>query len=113
MKKTADLRHFLLAVRFFSEKYFGLHNSLITFDVMLKVLGAYADQKKITTADLARELPHSILSIRSHVRKLESKDFLRLVEDSSDRRLRSILPTEGFLKKYDEFSVAVLKHSKP
>ena len=46
-------------------------------------------------------------------RKLESKDFLRLVEDSSDRRLRSILPTEGFLKKYDEFSVAVLKHSKP
>ena len=112
MVQSADLRHFLVAVRYFSEKYFGLHNSMITFDVMLRVLGAYADQKKITTADLARELPYSVLSIRSHVRKLESKNFLRFIEDSGDRRLRSILPTEDFLKKYVEFSVAVLDHDK-
>lgn len=95
-----------LKIREVTTSLLPIGHSFIPFDIILKVLDFYNNNKKLTVKNLFVDLPYSDMGLRYHFNRLVQSGWLVLVKSESDARIREIKPSE---KLISIFSVIVNK----
>ena len=96
-------------------KNFPLKDSFIASDLILLVFL----EKKMQVKDLFLSLPHSDTAVRIHFNRLLENDWIVLVGDHHDGRIKYVTPSEklnklfsSFLFNLEEIDSQLVSHSK-
>ena len=90
-----------------SSNYF-FRKSPSHYHMMLLVMSAYKESKKLSVEELKTKLfktsrPKSALIITEAC----EKGFFRLEKTSADQRIKNIMPSESFIKEFNDYLVTL------
>ena len=90
-----------------SSNYF-FRKSPSHYHMMLLVMSAYKEDKKLSVEELKTKLfktsrPKSALIIT----EAWEKGFFRLEKTSADQRIKNIMPSESFIKEFNDYLVTL------
>ena len=90
-----------------SSNYF-FRKSPSHYHMMLLVMSAYKEDKKLSVEELKTKLfktsrPKSALIITEAC----EKGFFRLEKTSSDQRIKNIMPSESFIKEFNDYLITL------
>ena len=109
-KTTKDLLEFWedqMKLSHMSSNYF-FRKSPSHYHMMLLVMSAYKEQTKLSVEELKTRLfktsrPKSALIITEAC----EKGFFRLEKTSTDQRIKNIMPSESFIKEFNDYLVTL------
>ena len=90
-----------------SSNYF-FRKSPSHYHMMLLVMSAYKEDKKLSVEELKTKLfktsrPKSALIIT----EASAKGFFRLEKTSTDQRIKNIMPSESFIKEFNDYLITL------
>ena len=90
-----------------SSNYF-FRKSPSHYHMMLLVMSAYKEEKKLSVEELKTKLfktsrPKSALIITEAC----EKGFFRLEKTSTDQRIKNIMPSESFMKEFNDYLITL------
>ena len=90
-----------------SSNYF-FRKSPSHYHMMLLVMSAYKEDKKLSVEELKTKLfktsrPKSALIITDDFEKV----FFRLEKTSTDQRIKNIMPSESFIKEFNDYLITL------
>jgi len=103
----------LLMVRTWEKLNLPTYNSVIGFDVILQIMASYGSDRTNNLKHLYRSVDYSESQIRAFIRRLESDEWIVLVENAADRRNRYIKPSQNLLAKFAEYVTVFRKVGEP
>ena len=109
-KTTKDLLEFWedqMKLSHMSSNYF-FRKSPSHYHMMLLVMSAYKEDKKLSVEELKTKLfktsrPKSALIITEAC----EKGFFRLEKTSTDQRIKNIMPSDSFIKEFNDYLVTL------
>ena len=93
----------LLMVREWEKLNLPTYNSVIGFDVILHIMASYGNDRTNNLKHLYRSVDYSESQIRAFIRRLESDQWIVLLENAADRRNRYIKPSQNLIAKFAEY----------
>jgi DNA-binding MarR family transcriptional regulator len=85
-----------------------LNNSFIPLLILAKTIRHEATGSDLTLKKLCAELKSSDLCTRTHVSKLEKKEWLKLVDSTKDRRVKIVKSTPKLEATFQKLSKEIL-----
>jgi len=82
-------------------------NSLIMCDLIFLIALYHCKRQDLSVKQLFAELPHSEMGIRYHLRRLQNRGWVQIVNNPNDRRTKFIVPTEKLIKQAEKLASKV------
>ena len=87
-------------------QHLPIGHSFIPYDLLLQIYWYYIAEhgNQLNVKTLFAGLNHSDMGMRYHLNRLSDNDWITIENNSADSRMKSVLPTEKTLSRFDSIS---------